>query len=430
MARTVAGWLLALMLALAIASTLWTTIPTSWAAMAAWLAALGLWSRSSRAQRWQVALLAVLGALGLGWGHLHGVPVDPLRVLSHNQLIISMMAAVTLLRLLNRPSDAGQPELPKGGGAYARSMLGVHLFGAVINYTAVVIMADRLTRKHPLTLSQGLLMSRAFTMAVFYSPFIGGMALALAYTPGSRLPTVMLFGVPLALVGFVAIQLLARRRGDQSLDEFRGYPVQFDSLWLPAGLAAAVLVLHTLFPDISVLSVIMLLSPAVVALVLSVRSGPVGAGRELNEFISCRLPEMSGELWLFLSAGVLAAGLAAVFASLGGWMPFQAFDAGAASLILISTVVVAFLGVHPVVVVSTAVPLLAPLDPDPSLMALLFVMGWGIGCAISPLSGTNVMLHGRYGVSNWVISRNNAGFCSIMTITAIGLLHLYESLFL
>ena len=123
---------------------------------------------------------------------------------------------------------------------------------------------------------------------------------------------------------------------------------------------------------------------------------------------------------------MLASGGAALFSTWGEWVPFQVFDAGTASLILIGTVVVAILGVHPVVVVSTAVPLLSPLHPDPSLLALLFVMCWGIGCAISPLSGTNVTLHGRYGISSWLISRRNIGYCTAMSIVAIGLLHNYE----
>ena len=108
--------------------------------------------------------------------------------------------------------------------------------------------------------------------------------------------------------------------------------------------------------------------------------------------------------------------------------PFQTFDAGAASIVLVCTVVVALLGVHPVVVVSTAVPLFATIDPDPNLMALLFVTGWGIGCAISPLSGTNVILSGRYGVGNWRIARRNIGFCGLMTLFGIGGLHAYEHL--
>ena len=57
-----------------------------------------------------------------------------------------MLASITLLRLLTPPLREDEAELPRGAGTYLRSMLGVHAFGAVINISAVIIMADRLTR--------------------------------------------------------------------------------------------------------------------------------------------------------------------------------------------------------------------------------------------------------------------------------------------
>ena len=128
-------------------------------------------------------------------------------------------------------------------------MLGVHLFGAVINISALVIMADRLSRERALSQTQALLLSRTFTLAVFYSPFIGGMGLALAYTPGSRLPVIMLFGAPLAMVGLLLVLSMASLGSSKVLAEFRGYPVHIESLWLAALLAGTVLGLHGLFPS-------------------------------------------------------------------------------------------------------------------------------------------------------------------------------------
>lgn len=421
-----AGWLLAVMLALSIANSIQPEIPIILAAGAAWMAGICLWPRVSKAQRVQVGAMSVLGLLGLVWGTFHGVSLDPSRMFSQNQLIISMIVSVSLLRLLSNRLDAGEETLPTGKSAYLRSMLGIHLFGAVINISALVIMADRLSRNHPLREPEALLMSRAFTMAVFYSPFIGGMAIALAYTPGSDLSTIMLVGIPLTLVGLLTLYGLGRWTNYGASEKLRGYPVHFESLGLPALLALGVLVLHTMLTGYSVLSLIIILCPILVAVTLVARSGLSGAGNTLAGFVRGRFPDMVGELVLFLAAGVLATGLSAFFSTLGGWVPFQTFDAGAASIVLVCTVVVALLGVHPVVVVSTAVPLFATVDPDPNLMALLFVMGWGIGCAISPLSGTNVTLSGRYGVSNWRIARRNIGFCGLMTVFAIIGLHAYE----
>lgn len=168
-----------------------------------------------------------------------------------------------------------------------------------------------------------------------------------------------------------------------------------------------------------------MLAPLVACLALWVRHR-AEAPRVLGRFVCERLPDMVGELVLFLGAGVLAAGLVALSDSLGGWAPFALLDAGAASIVLLVTLVLAVVGIHPVIVVSTAAPILMPVAPDPNLAAMLFVMGWGIGCAACPLSGTNLVVHGRYRVSNWRLARSNLAFCSLMTLLAIGFLHLYE----
>jgi hypothetical protein len=57
---------------------------------------------------------------------------------------------------------------------------------------------------------------------------------------------------------------------------------------------------------------------------------------------------------------------------------------------------------------------------------MAFVTSWGIGCALCPFSGTNLVLHGRYGVSSWFIARNNIGFAAAMITVAVILMHLFE----
>lgn len=420
----VAGALLTAMLVLSIAHELLPAIPTLAAAAAAWAAALLLWSRISTAQRVQVLGLGALGAAGLAWAAARGHAIVFEQALASNLPIVAMLAGVSFLRLLYGPG-ARVEALPRGRRAYLRTMLGVHLFGAVTNISALVIVADRLSREARLTETEAVLLSRAFTMVVFYSPFIGGMALALSVAPGARLPTLMLVGVPLALVGLGLLALLAERR-PQAVAALRGYPMRFESLWLPALLASAVIVVHGLAPELSVLTLVSLLAPVVVVAVLGARLGPHGLGFELARFVRERLPDMGGELVLFLSAGVLAAGLSSASSAAGVAVPLMRFDAAAGSALLALTVIIAGLGVHPVVVVSTAAALLAPLAPDPNLLAMVFVMGWGIGCTLSPLSGTNLTLHGRYGVDNWRMARANLGFCTLMTLFASAGLFAYE----
>lgn len=133
---------------------------------------------------------------------------------------------------------------------------------------------------------------------------------------------------------------------------------------------------------------------------------------------------------MFLSAGVLASGLVAAFATTGGWVPFERLDAQTASALLVFTLAVSTIGVHPVIVVSAAAPLLSPIDPDPTLLAMVFSMGWGIGCAVNPLSGTILAFHGRYEINNWALARSNFAFGVTLCIFAIGLLHIYAWLWL
>ena len=426
-ANPFAGLLLAVMLALSIGGALFESLPMIAAASFAWLALIVCWRRLSRQQQLQALVLLVLGVMGLWWGVEHGVEIELSRVLGQNQIIISMMASVTLLRLLSYATDdAAGATLPTGRMAYNRSVVGVHLFAAVINVSSLVIMADRLSRSSPLSKDQALMLGRSFTMAVFYSPFIAGMALALAYTPGSSLSLIMLTGIPLAAFGLAMLYVMGRLGWAGDLQKFPGYPAQFESLWLPGLLAVLVLLLHTLFPSLSVLVLVIMLAPIMVATVLAVRQGPRAALKTMLEFGKKRLPEMGGELALFLAAGVLGAGLIAVVTTLDGSLPFDQFTATEASLILLATAVVAFTGVHPVVMVTTAATVMTPLHPDPNLLAMAFVTSWGIGCALCPFSGTNLVLHGRYGVSSWFIARNNIGFAAAMITVAVILMHLFE----
>lgn len=428
--RLWAGVVLVLMLVTSIAGKLFPVIPGIVAAALAWLAGSMLWPGLGRQQRIQVVVLIGLGIAGLAKGAASGVSIDVERLLGQNQLIISMLASVGLLRLLNRPLDGQAGELPRGIGAYVRSMFGVHVFAAVINISALVIMADRVAGVSGLSRAQAQLLCRAFTMAAFYSPFIAGVALALAYTPGSSLALLVLFGIPLTLCGFAVLYLFARTGQVENIDEFRGYPVRPESLWLPALLGCSVLVLHLLAPALSVVTLVTMLTPVIVIVALLARVGFAGTREALVHFTRTHLPDMKGELGLFLSSGVLAAGLVAVSASTGGWTPFEQLNATTASLVLLGTILVSFIGIHPVIVVSTVAPLLAPIDPEPTLLALVFVMGWGIGCVVNPLSGTNLILHGRYGVDNWRLSRSNAFFGLIMYLFAVGFLNLYADVFM
>jgi hypothetical protein len=124
-----------------------------------------------------------------------------------------------------------------------------------------------------------------------------------------------------------------------------------------------------------------------------------------------RLPAMRGELSLFLAAAVFATGLNALVASNGGWQPMSHVGGLEAALVLAGMIFFCMLGIHAVISITTVAVWLAPLDPDPVLMALVYMQCWAIGLAASPMSGIHLALQGRYGVSGSDMARANWRYC-------------------
>ena len=426
LAQQMAGAVIAAMLALAIAGGAWPAVPSLAAAVLAWLALALLWSGIGRRQQIQVLMFIGAGLAAFAWGANQGAPLRFDSLLGQNQPILSMLASVTLLRLLNRPPRADEPELPRGPGAYLQSMLGVHAFGSVINISAVIIMADRLARALPLGFDQAQLFSRAFTAVAFYSPFIGGVALALSYTPGSSPVVMMLFGLPLAAAAIVLLYWYAASGRAGDVQGFRGYPLHVQDLKVPLTLGVAVLCAATAMPGYSVLTLITMVTPAVVLAVLIKRRGIRGLRPALAEYVRERAPQMGGELALFLGAGVLAAGVVAAAAGSGDWTLLPRLEAFHATLLVLVFIVTSLICIHPAVLMGITVALVETVEYDPTLLAMTFAMGWGLGCAVNPLSGVNIVLATRYGANNWRIARSNIAYSAALYPVAATLLYLYE----
>lgn len=425
-AGELAGWLLLAMLVFATLRTIIGDAAIWLGGATAWLAAVLLWPRISRNQRIQVVVIIMLGLVFGLWGVMRGAALSLEQALGQNQMILGMLAAVSFLKLVNRPVVAGE-RIPAGRGAFIRTLLGLHVFGAAINITAMTIVSDRLAAQSRFGALQAAMVSRAFCLSVMYSPFIGGMALALALTPGSRLEVLAAVGIPFAGLGLLVTWILLDRSFPDEVGKFKGYPIHLGSLWIPLLLAVCVALLHRAWPGFSVLTLISVSAPMLVALIVFARGG-IGAGSgRLVRHVRHTLPEMSGELLLFLGAGVLAAGLSALFTSFGDWTPFAIFDGVAASATLTGIVALSIVGVHPIVCVSFLAPLLAPISPEPNLLALVFISGWAIGCTLSPFSGTNLTMQGRYGVRNWSTTLGNLGYGALMLGAACGLLIWFDA---
>ena len=426
LAQRAAGMVIAGMLATAIAAAVSSAVPPMAPAVLAWVALALLWPGVGRRQQVQALVFGAAGLAAFLWGASRGAPLRVESLLGQNQPILSMLASITLVRLLNRPPRTDEPELPRGLGAYLQSMLGVHAFGSVINISAVIIMSDRLARVRPLGFNQAQLFSRAFSAVAFYSPFIGGVALALSYTPGSSPVVMMLFGAPLAAAAFLWLYWYASSGRAGEVESFRGYPLHPQDLKVPLALGAGVLIASVTMPGYSVLALITMVTPAVVLAALLKRGGLRGLRPAFEEYVQTRAPQMGGELALFLGAGVMAAGVVAAAAGVGDWVLFPRLDGFHASLLVLAFVVTSLACIHPAVLVGVTVALVETIELDPTLLATAFAMGWGLGCAVNPLSGVNVVLATRYGADNWRIARSNVAFTATLYVVAVGLLYLYE----
>jgi len=416
--RYAAGWLLTAAGGLAVAAALIAGLPMVPAGIMAWFAAVLLWPDMGGRTRIQAAALLVLGILGMLWGLGQGVAPDLGRAVSANAGLIGLLIGVSFLQLVAMPRGADQEPRPRGRQAFRSTLLGVHLFGAVINLATVFIVGDRIRERGRITPRQTILLIRGFSAAGFWSPFFAAMAAALAFAPRAELGLILAIGLPLAGCALLITWFTAGRCASR---QFVGFPVRYDSLRLPGLLAVLVIALHLQYPSISVIALVSLLGPLLTVLILLPRgrSGHQALGRQ----VSGGLPRMHNELGLFLSAGVLAAGLASVLAATGDWLPFTVFGPLQAWLSFLAMLALALVGVHPVISIAALATVLAPLAPDHSLLAMTFICGWALGIAISPLSGLTLSFQGRYGIDSTRITRLNARYGLLMALACgLGLL--------
>jgi len=351
------------------------------------LAGVLLWQQVPRGVRRVSLLLLVVGAVALV---IAPRPADLGAAISKNQQMIAMFAAIGLLRYSPQPKVATTPRGPK---ALWQTLLGLHWLGAVINISSLVLFSDRMVGADgKLKGFQGLMLSRAFSLAALWSPFFVAMGVALTYSPGAAYLSLTLWGLPfsqLLLAGMIWWTIHTR---PNEAAEFNGYAFKPATLIAPAGLAIGVLVCHQLFPGLSVLTIITLLAPCY----------PLLASREkpavilLKDYVLADLPRLGPEIVLFVSAGVLGSGLSALvagwdFSLAGTFHPLLLICAGLAAILLAAAV-----GVHPVVGITVVSGIFLNAQLPPDLLAMCFLFGWGIGVVINPISGVHILLSGRY----------------------------------
>ncbi len=394
-----------------------------------WLAGIILFFELGSKQKKIILIISLFASISWFVAWQTGDTRHFLDALSANQLMIVMLIGVQFLQLVALPKIEASAPLPKGKKAFIRTYLGVHFFGSVINLSAVMLVADRLVKERALSMNQQKLLTRAFTSAANWSPFFAAFAAALVFTPDASLPIVISLGLMMAGLAFVVTMLdVSRHQDGELLEDFVGYPIHFGTLWLPALLVLMVFFSQHAFPNIKVLALIATCAILISVVVLIAREGLRDASVDFQQHVLNKLPQMKNELLLFLIAGVLGSGLAAAFDGLSIAIPFQHFDGVVASVILLCMFSFAVLGVHPVISIAVVGHWIMPIAPDQTLLAIMFLMSWALGVSTSPISGINLALHGRYGVSGGAIFRWNLPYGIKMYIAGCVILMLVSQL--
>lgn len=378
------------------------------------MAAILLLPDTRTAQRIQLGVLVSVGIALLVFGINMGAIVDWSGLLSQNTGLLCMLCSVGLLKLIVTTGAAHEQKLPVGRKAFLHTLVSVTAFGSVINISAPIFIADRLSLNRPLDYFSAGTVVRAFSACSAWSPFFGGMAVVLTAVGDKHVLSLMMYGFPLTLMALVVLYVGGVLFTPEKLDAFSGYPIQLESFFVPLLLTLTVFTANQFFPVIPILTVISLSTILLALVVLVSRQGTTATLHRMIDYIRVDLPNMVSELQLFISAGILASGLQALVQIGTLSAPVDEFTGTTACLLLAALLVIASLGIHPVIIIVSVAPIVLAINPDPVLLGLTFLFGWSLGTCVSPLSGTNLIMQGRFGIVAWRGAMQNWPYVAVL----------------
>ncbi len=399
------------------------------AGIAAWSAAGLLFIDTPGVLKIQVSLILLTGIGLIIYAGRQSAVVDLDIVISANAGLMTMIAAVGFLRLVVVPDTAQNEPLPVGRKAFLQTIFGLNIAASVINISAPILIADRIHQQRPLKRFTAQTLTRIFCGVSSWSPFFGAMAVVLTYVSDASLPWIIVAGFPFMLVGFIGVYAEARLRYPAETENFVGYPTHLKALKVPVILIITVVLMSQSMPMIPTLVLIALSALMVTSSVLLTRYGMAASIRRLQAYVVTGLPRIVNELCLFLAAGVLAAGISALILQGVFDNPFEQFDAITAAEVLALMLICAFVGIHPIIMISSFTPMILTLNPDPNLLAATFLFAWHLGTCSNPLSGTNLVFQGRYGIPSWKLAFWNWPYAFVMLLIGSAWLQIVADIF-
>lgn len=381
----------------------------------AWMAIAILFTYLSNKK--MILILLLLSFIAFMYSYIKEYDIDFIKVFTVNQYLLILLIGVGFLRLIATPKKDKTTKLPKGKKAFVKTYLGVHLFGSVINLSSLILVADKFYKKAPLTNAQMILLTRAFSSDAYWSPFFVAFAAALTYAPNLNTTTILSSGLILAVIAFLFTYNEVINNSSLNIDEFRGYPVAFETLILPFSLAFLVLLTNHFFPNIKVIVLIAAFSFLLTLVVLPLKKGLVKTKEKLQNHILEELPKMRLEASLFLVAGMFGISISTILVGMNLELPFENFDWIIASMLLAIFIFLAFIGIHPIITIAIIGDFLSSVNH--TLLAITFLMAWSTTVSTSPFSGLNLTIVARYKFPAMDIFRLNIIYVLKMYIVCI-----------
>ncbi|OPX56412.1 hypothetical protein SAMN02745127_01904 [Oceanospirillum multiglobuliferum] len=375
-------------------------------------------------------LILMLGGLGFAlWAWLETGHIDLLGMADEHIKLAMLLTAVSFIRLATRVHAGDQC---RGFKSFFMTFSGMHLFSSVANFSSLFLFGDQIKQPQ----AQGALVSplsyrlltRGFSLAIFWSPFLSMIPLVLELVPGTNMSAVYPWALSLVAFGFILTLIEARLREPKQLSEYQGYPIQVSSLALPLLLISTLLMVHQLLPDVPMLALISSVAVLVPILWVLVVKGSNETWGRIKGHVQQQLPNTRPEISLFLAAGFLAAGVKTCISAGLIASPFDHTDALVASIVMLLIFFISSLGIHQFALMAIFAGLMSQVTTTPHLMAIAYMVGVSLSMSGSLFSGVNIIIQNQFKVSSTAILRDNMPYSLIMLAFSSGMLFVMESM--
>jgi hypothetical protein len=298
-----------------------------------------------------VTILIVLSFIFYFFAYQNNFFIDIDKAFSINQYLIVLLIGVGFLRLIFEPKKEELAKSSQGKSSFFKTYFSLHLFGSIINISAVLLIADKLyIKRNKLSNLQIILLTRAFSSDAYWSPFFVAFGAVITFAPNLEFFYVSSLGLALAFITFVVTYFEVRKKDD--FVKFEGYPLNLENLIIPFSLAFFVLLTHYFYEDIKIIVLISFLAFILSFFVPLIKKGIKNTITKQKKHIIEELPNMKSEISLFLAAGIFGVSVSSILNGIGFSLPFEYFDYKIASVVLAIFIFLSMIGVHAIITIS------------------------------------------------------------------------------